>query len=85
MNTSEVEVQLGGVEFLVRGTFHDIADFELEDVRHKGESVIDLLEPKVVKALEDRAFEKLLAVHMDAAADAKTERRDSVLDMRRYG
>lgn len=85
MNTSEVPVQLGGVEFIVLGTFHDIEDFELEDVKHKGESVIELLESKVVKALEDQAFEKLLASHLEAEADAKAARAEAVRDMRRYG
>lgn len=85
MNTSEVPVQLGGVEFLVLGTFHDIEDFELEDVQHKGESVIELLESKVVKTLEDRAFEKLLASHLEDADNAKADKQESARDMRKYG
>lgn len=85
MNTSEVSITLGGVEFLVLGTFHDIEDFELEDVQHKGESVIELLESKVIKALEDRAFEKLLASHLEDMANAKADKQESARDMRKYG
>ena len=85
MNTSEANVNFDGISFVVSGLFHDLEDFELTDVHHKGESVINLLEAKVVKALEDRAFEKLLAEHLEHADDMRADKAEAVKEMRRYG
>ena len=72
----QIEVFQGDVTFTVFGELHEANDFELEDVFHAGESLLDFLLPATVKKLEEVACEKATQEAAEARADQQEDRRD---------